>query len=60
MRLVGVLCIIAGIAFVVGLRWTGRSERSAAVWTTYNKAQVLLAGVVAIVLGVLLLLGGVN
>ena len=57
MPVVGVLCIVVGLVLLLGLRSVGRSERSAAVWTTHNRGQVLLAGVVAIVAGVVLLLG---
>jgi hypothetical protein len=56
MVVIGVLCIVVGLVFLLGLRFVGNSERSAAVWTTYNKSQAVLAGVVAIVLGVVLLL----
>jgi hypothetical protein len=58
MWVVGVLCIVVGLVFILGLRSVGRSERAAGAWTTYNKSQVLVAGVVAIVLGVVLLLAG--
>jgi hypothetical protein len=58
MWVVGVLCIVVGLVFILGLRSVGRSRRAAGAWTTYNKSQVLVAGVVAIVLGVVLLLAG--
>jgi hypothetical protein len=61
MRVAGVLCIVVGIALIVGLRFTGQpSARSRATWTQYNKIKLGLAGVVAIVAGILLLVGGVG
>jgi hypothetical protein len=60
MRVVGVVCIVVGLAFIIGLRFTGRSERAAAAWTPYNKVMAGFAGVVAIIAGVLLLVGGVE
>ncbi|MGY1669175.1 hypothetical protein [Geodermatophilus sp. SYSU D00710] len=58
MRVIGVLCIVAGLVLLFGLRFVGKSERSAPVWTGYNKGQALFAGAVAIVAGVVLLVGG--
>ncbi|MGY2128245.1 hypothetical protein [Blastococcus sp. SYSU DS0617] len=59
--LVGVLCIIAGLVLVIGLRFIGPpGSRGHAAWTTSNKLKAALAGVVAIVAGVLILTGGAN
>ena len=60
MRVIGVVCIAVGLVLVVSLRVAGRTGRSAAAWTTYNKSQALFAGAVAIIAGVLLLSGGVD
>ncbi len=60
MRVAGVLCIVVGLVFIIGLRFVGRSERAAAVWTTYNKTMAAFAGVVAIAAGILLLVGEVD
>ena len=58
---VGVLCIVAGLALIVGLRFIGPPDtRGPAVWTTHNKIKATLAGVVAIVAGVLIMTGGVG
>ena len=51
MWIVRVLCIVVGLVFTLGLRSAGRSERAAGVWTTFNKSEVLVAGVIVIVLG---------
>ncbi len=57
----GALCITAGLALVIGLRFIGPpGARGQAVWTTPNKLKAALAGVVAIVAGVLILTGGAN
>lgn len=60
MRVVGVLCIVVGLLFILGLRSVGTGTRAGAVWTTYNKTMLAFAGVVAIVAGILLLVGGVG
>ena len=61
MRVAGALSVVVGIALIVGLRFAGRpSTRSRAPWTPYNKIKLCLAGVVAIVAGILLLIGGVG
>jgi hypothetical protein len=58
---VGVLCIVVGLVLVAGLLSIGSSEtRGHAAWTTHNKLKAALAGVVAIVAGVLILTGGAN
>ena len=54
----GVLCIVAGLALIVGLRFIGPpGSRGHAAWPTSNKRKAALAGVAAIA-GVLLLTGG--
>lgn len=61
MRVLGVLCIILGLVFIIGLQFVGPpGSRAERVWTPYNKINVALAGVVGIVIGVLLLVGGVD
>jgi hypothetical protein len=58
---VGVLCIIAGLALLIGLRLIGPpGSRGHAAWPTPNKLKAALAGVAAIVAGVLILTGGAN
>ena len=60
MRVVGVVCLAVGLVLLAGLRFAGRSERAAAAWTPHTRLQAGLAGVVAVVVGVLLLAGGVQ
>ena len=61
MRVLGVLCIVLGLVFIIGLRFVGPpGTRAKRVWTPYNEINLALAGVVGIVVGVLLLVGGVN
>ncbi|TQN43485.1 hypothetical protein FHU33_2932 [Blastococcus colisei] len=56
----GLLCVVVGLVLIIGAGFAGRSTRGRAAWTPYNKVSAGLAGVVAIVVGVLLLTGGVN
>ena len=59
MRVAGVLCIVAGLALLVGLRFAGRPDtRSRAAWTPFNKVKAGLAGAASIAAGILLLIGG--
>lgn len=60
MRVVGVLCIVVGSVSILGLRSVGTGTGAGSVWTTYNKTMLAFAGVVAIVAGILLLVGGVD
>jgi hypothetical protein len=54
-----VLCIVAGLALLVGLRFAGRPDtRSRAAWTPFNKVKAGLAGAASIAAGILLLIGG--
>jgi uncharacterized membrane protein HdeD (DUF308 family) len=58
---VGVSCIVVGLVVLVGLRFIGPpGTRGHAAWTTHDKTRAALAGVVAIVAGVLLLTGGAD
>ena len=58
---VGVLCIIGGLALIVGLWFVGPpGSRGHALWTTPVKLKAALAGAAAVVAGVLLLTGGVS
>ena len=58
---VGVLCIIGGLALVVGLWSMGPpGSRGHAVWTAPLKLKAALAGVAAVVAGVLIHTGGVT
>lgn len=60
MRVVGVACVCAGLALLIGLRFAGRSERAADVWDPANKMKAGLAGTVAIIAGIFLITGGVQ
>ena len=58
---VGVLCIVVGLVLIIGLRFIGPPDtRGHAAWTTHNKIKAALAGIVAIVAGLLILTGGVG
>jgi hypothetical protein len=57
----GVLCIIGGLALVVGLWFVGPpGSRGHALWTTPARLKAASAGAAAVVAGVLLLTGGVT
>ncbi|RBY78020.1 hypothetical protein DQ239_09995 [Blastococcus sp. TF02-09] len=57
----GLLCIVAGLAIVGGLLFIGPpGSRGHDLWTKPNQVKAVLAGVVAIVAGVLILTGGAD